>query len=273
MSTENMTCGRARRLLWPDGGPRAATGEVIEAQAHVVGCGSCRQFLSEMRTFGEAIRTAAPREQAPAAVRRRVFSAVARARAGVPAVRGRRWRPSWLAAAAVLLVGVGGALTADRLARQERDDPISAIAEDHARVLGGARIDSTDPAVVAQWLAGQVHFAIHVPVLPDARLLGARLCVMDGRRGAVVEYQVGEARLSYFVVPEGAERAEAGEALQFRRAARAGYQLVWWREAGLVHAMVGSLPQSTLLALAKACVEQGRRAVAWLRGRASGGEG
>jgi hypothetical protein len=31
--------------------------------------------------------------------------------------------------------------------------------------------------------------------------------------------------------------------------------------------MVGNLPESRLATLAKACVDQARRAVAWLRGR------
>lgn len=270
MTSVRMTCGRARRLLWPDGGPRAASCEVIEAQEHVMGCDSCREFFREMRMLGEAIRTAAPREEAPAEVRRRVFSALARARAGVPLSRVRHWRQPWLAAAAVLLLALGGALTVDRLVRQERDDPISTIVEDHARVLSAGRIDSTDPVEVTRWLAARVHFALHVPALPDARLVGARLCVVDGRRGAVVEYEVGDVRVSYFIVPDASQAAEGDEAPEFHGAARSGYRLVWWREPGLVHAIVGNIPASTLLNLAKACVKQARRAVARLSPRADG---
>jgi anti-sigma factor RsiW len=267
VSGVSVTCGRARRILWPDGGPRAASPEVIDAQEHLAGCAACRQFMRDMRVLGEAVRDGAPREQAPADVRGRLFTAVARARAGTHPAPRRRAHAPWLAAAAVLAVALG-TLTADRLQRDAQVDPISAIAEDHARALGRAHLGSADPAEVTRWLAEQVHFAIHVPALPDARLRGARLCVMDGRRGAVVEYEVEGVAVSYFVVPDEAEPTRDTAAARFDRATRAGYRIVSWREPGLLHAMVGNLPESRLATLAKACVEQARRAVAWLGGRA-----
>jgi anti-sigma factor RsiW len=243
---------------------------VIDAQEHLASCAACQQFVRDMRALGDAIREAAPREQAPAEVRGRLFAAVARARAGLqPSPRG-RGRASWLAAA-VLLVALAGALTADRLRRDGPDariDPISAIAEDHATALGETRIASADPAEVTRWLERQVHFAMHVPVLPGARLLGARLCVTDDRRGAAVEYEVNGVAVSYFVVPDGARDAHSAKPPRFDRTTRVGYHVVSWREPGLLHAMVGNLPASRLATLAEACVEQARRAVAWMGGRA-----
>jgi anti-sigma factor RsiW len=240
---------------------------VIEAQEHLAGCVACQRFAREMRALGDVVREAAPREQAPAEVRGRLFAAVARARAGLQPTPRRRARAPWLAAA-VLLVALAGALTANHLRRDGHVDLISAIAEDHARALGDTHIASADAAEVTRWLERRVHFAMHVPALPGARLLGARLCVMDGRRGAVVEYGVNGVAVSYFVVPfavpeEGAPPADAGPA-RFDRATRAGYAVVSWREPGLLHAMVGNLPESQLTTLARACVEQARRAMAWL---------
>ncbi|MGH7718662.1 MAG: anti-sigma factor family protein [Gemmatimonadaceae bacterium] len=266
MSNGSMTCGRARRLLWPDGGPQVASAERIEAQEHLAGCAACQRFVREMRALGEAVREAAPREQAPGEVRSRLFAAIARARAGRQPLAKRRVARWWLAAAAVFVVALGSALTAGRLLRDAQADPISAMAEDHATALGGARVASGDPAAVTRWLAGQVHFAVYVPVLPGAQLRGARICMMDGRRGAVVEYEVDGVAVSYFVIPNGA--ADGGEPARFDHARRAGYDVVSWREPGLLHAMVGSVPRSRLVALARACVEQAGRAVAWLSGRA-----
>jgi anti-sigma factor RsiW len=262
-----MTCGRARRLLWPGAGPRAASPDVIEAQQHLEACAACQQFVREMLALGDAINDAAVREPAPLDVRGRLFSAIARARTGAQPAPRRHVRAQWLAAAVVLLVGLAGAITADRLLRDTPADPITAIAEDHAKALGEMHIASGDPAEITRWLAGQVHFAMHVPVFPDAKLRGARLCVMNGRRGAVVEYEVDGVVVSYFVVPDEAKLAGGGTPTRFDGTRRAGYHVVAWREPGLLHAMVGNLPESRLATFAKACVEQARRTVAWLRGR------
>jgi anti-sigma factor RsiW len=265
VSSVPITCGRARRLLWPDAGPRAASPEVIEAQQHLEACRACQTFGRDMLALRGAIHDAAPREHAPPDVRGRLFSAIARARTGVEeSPSHRRRRAQWLTAAVVLLIGLAGSLTVGRLPRHAPADSITAIAEEHAKALGETHVASADPEEIARWLAGQVHFAIHVPVLPGAELRGARLYVAGGRRGAVVEYDVGAVAVSYFVVPDGTEGTDHSAPVRFEGTKRAGYHVVAWREPGLLHAMVGDLPESRLAMLAKACVDQARRSVAWL---------
>jgi anti-sigma factor RsiW len=266
----SVSCGRARRVLWPEAGPKAVSSDVIEAREHVTECVACRQFFSEMAAFGTAIQDAAPREQAPANVRESLFRAIAHARAGVELNPDRRVRRSRVAVAAMALAIVGGAIATAYLLRDSSSDPISALAADHASTVVSARIASSDPAEISQWLSRQVHFAMYVPVLPGAQLRGARLCIMDGRRGAVVEYEVDSVAVSYFVVPNGRTGITDREVAGFDLAARAGYRIVSWREPGLLHAMVGALPESRLAMLAKACVEQAQRAVAWVRQRSFG---
>ena len=262
------TCGRTRRLLWPDGGPRAASPQVIEAQRHLAACAACQQFVRQMRMLGDAIHDAVPREDAPVEVRRRLFTAIARARTGTQELlSGRRRRVQWIAAAVVLLIGLAGVVSIDRVLRGTRADPITAIVEDHARALSETHVASGDPAEITRWLAGQVHFAVYVPVLPGAKLRGGRLCVLDGRRGAVVEYEVDGVAVSYFVMPYETEKAGPSTRARFDGTNRAGYSVVVWREPGLLHAMVGNLPESLLATFAKACVDQARRTVARLRGR------
>ena len=252
----NMTCGRARRLLWPDAGPRPASPDVIDAQRHLVTCAACQRFLTEVRGVGEVIHELAPREQAPAEVRERLFATLARARAGMQPHRRSHARYGLLLAGAVLVVILGATLLGHRLTRQHAVDTIAALAEEHARGFGETRIVSADPSKVEAWLSGQVHFGVRVPSLPGASLRGARISVFDGRRGAVMEYDVAGTPMSYFVIPNEPEVPVARESMRFDHAARAGYQVVSWREPGLLHAMVGTLSPSQLLTLAKACVEQ-----------------
>ncbi|MGQ0642570.1 MAG: hypothetical protein ACT4P6_17640 [Gemmatimonadaceae bacterium] len=268
MSSVSMHCGRVRRLLWPDGGPRAASPELIDAQEHVAQCEACQQLLREMRAQGEVIRDSALREPAPADVRRRLFATVARARAGMQPVPRRVVPLAWLIAAVGLLVALGGTLAVDHVLRHGTIDPMAALAEDHASTLGDVHIASDDPSAVSRWLAGQVHFAMFVPTLPNARLLGARVRVMDGRRAAAVQYDVNGVAVTYFVVPQEDVGAALGNApLSFERLTRAGYHVVAWREPELLHAMVGNLSTAHLSTLAEACIKQARGSVASMRSR------
>lgn len=262
MSSERVECGRARRALWPDGGPRSATPEVLDAQEHFSACAECQRFVRDMLALKEIVHEGAMREQAPREARGRLFTAIARARAG--AQPSSRMRLYSRAAMAVVLVAVAGGLAAGRLLRDADADPLSAIAADHALALRATHIVSADPDEITRWLGGQVQFAMHVPLLPGAGLRGARLCVMDGRRGAVVEYEVNGVAVSYFVMPTRSGQAQAAGPARFAGTTRAGYGVVSWSEPGLLHAMVGNLPEGQLATLAKSCVDQARRMVAWL---------
>lgn len=275
MTNAHMTCGNVRRLLWPDGGPRATSPELADAQEHLARCTACQRFVHAMREQGNLLCGAALRDEAPADVRHRLFSAVARARSGLPASSGRLVPASWLVAAVAGLVLLGGTLALDHVVRHASVDPMAVLADDHARTLGDAQINSADPAVVGRWLAGQVHFAMIVPTLPNARLLGARLRVQEGRRGAAVRYQVNGVAVTYFVVPTEKDAMQPPPTAhqQFARFSRAGYRVVAWREPGLLHAMVGSLADAQLAALAESCIKQARGSVALLHVRSTTSRG
>ena len=92
----------------------------------------------------------------------------------------------------------------------------------------------------------------------------ARLGLIDGRRGAVVDYRIGDAIGSYAVTPESHRRAEASESVRFERTSWAGFHVGSWREPGIVQAMIGSAPEAQLEQFARACVEKMKGSVAWL---------
>lgn len=136
-----MQCGHARRLLWPEQGPRAATPELAAAQTHMATCAACQQFLHEMRDMTEQLRRFAPRPQAPVAVRERVFTALARARVtGGALPTAARRRSGWMTAALLFFLACGvGLLWVTWSLHDGRDraghDSLSAVAEDHVRSL------------------------------------------------------------------------------------------------------------------------------------------
>lgn len=260
-----MTCGRARRLLWPDSGPREATAELVAACDHVSRCPQCRGFLDDMRQVQERIRDAIPRPEAPVEVRDRLFKALARARTedrgrGAPL---RPWRWRWAAALAVVLVAgvIWLGLHVGRDRTPSADDPLRAVAEDHLRSQGNTGLTSSDSMEVARWLAERLPFAIDVPIFPDSELKGARLLLVNRTSGAAVDYTIGGRALSYYVLPASAD-ARAAPTRNVRLEPRAGYQIAVWDDAGLTHALVASLPGSKLVQLAHYCIEQMTAAVA-----------
>lgn len=257
-----MSCGRARRLLWPDNGPRSTSDEVVDAQEHLAECGACNEFVREMRAISGILHAGAPRDTAPLGVRDRLFKALARARTATGPVGHGGFPLAWrIAAGAVALVAGLLLLHGDRRPASSTA-LVAALAEDHARARGDARIRSADADEVARWLADELPFAIHVPSFPDARLRGARLCLTDARRGAVIEYAMGNTIVSYFLIPDDGDSTGSDQVV-LHHASHAGFAIVYWREPGLLHAMVGDVSRTSLSQLARLCIEQARRTFAW----------
>lgn len=252
-----MRCGRARRLLWPGSGPQAMSDAVKEAEAHLRTCDACRRFLAEQTEWAAEIERLAPRPVAPAAVRERVFERLAHERVHQPAARRR------------VAVGMGGLALATAailgitlwVMRSEPGDlawrqQVAAVAEDHVRSTHEESIASADAAAVRQWLSSRVPFAVHMPTIPDAVLKGARLCYLDGHRGAVLRYQVDGDEVSLYVMPIGSSNAPPPAPERFLRGVERGYQVVAWQHAGLIHALVGNVPEVRLLQMARHCVDR-----------------
>lgn len=251
-----MTCGRSRRLLWPDTGPRKATAEVEQAQEHVSRCELCRRFLEDMRVMAERIRVGAARPEAPVEVRDRLFKALAHARTASPAPRRVSLvrRAAIGVAAGLLLAGawVGAGLLHNR-AGVDRD-PFGILAEEHVRTVHNFGVMSSDSAQVAAWLADRLPFGMEVPIFPDAQLKGARLFLVNQRSGAIIEYAMRGHTLSYYVFPAPEAGAPAGG--DVRVASRDGYRVAVWEEPGVGHALVADLPTAELVALAHYCMRQ-----------------
>ena len=254
--TDPMTCGEARRVLWPEEGPRRVTGDVVRAQAHVAACAACRAFFDDMRMLADRMGNAAPRPEAPRGVRDRLFKAVAGARiaARAPRVRRRRWL--WVAGAA-LVAAVGFGVRAQVLRHPAPEGAMAVFAEEHLRAMDGEGIATSDSLAAARWLAARLPMAIEVPLFPAATLKGGRLCLVGAERGAVLEYDVNGRTLSYFVVPwRGPPRPRVAGIPALHFSSRAGYRVVAWQDAGLTHALVADLPEARLADLARYCIHQ-----------------
>jgi anti-sigma factor RsiW len=209
-----------------------------------------------MRHMAEALRALAPLPATPVAVRVRVARALAQT--SVPevsppvTVRRRQW---WSVALAVCALGLGVLSwwmhgTPPDSARQS---PLHAVTEDHIRALHEEQMLSADPTTVARWMAQRVAFAVHVPAMPGASLVGGRLCLLHGQRGMVLWYRVDGHLLSYYVMPGAPHTISDPAEGILRHGAEAGYRVVAWWAEGLFHALVGDLSDERLRALARVC--------------------
>lgn len=252
-----MRCGRARRLLWPGSGPQAVSDAVKEAEAHLRTCDACRRFLTDQTEWAAEIERLAPRPVASAAVRESVFERLARERVNRPVGRRRvAVRIAGMALLAASILGIGFWVMPSGPANRAWRQQVAAVAEDHVRSTHEKSIASADAAAVQQWLSGRVPFAVHIPLMPDAAFEGARLCFLDGRRGAVLRYRVDGREVSYYIMPAGPSTPPQPDPERFLRGAESGYQVVVWHDAGLIHALVGNLPEVRLLQLARYCVDR-----------------
>ena len=258
-----MTCGRARRLLWPDTGPRAATTEIVAAREHASRCPLCQRFLEDMRRLSTRIREAVPHPEAPVEVRDRLFKAIARARTDGTTRGSVRRHRQWAAGlAAALLVGgtwLGLNLVPERVIPPL--DRLGAIAEDHLRSQRIAGLASSDSLEVARWLEDRLPFAVEIPNFPGAQLKGARLLLVNRQSRAVVDYVIAGRSLSYYVLP-AIEGDVSTATREIRVASRAGFRIAAWEDGGLTHALVAGLPGPKLVELAHYCIEQMAAAVA-----------
>lgn len=239
----DQACGRARVALWPGQGPRPASPDVLAAQEHVAGCTACSAFFAEQAALGTAVREA-DRRSAPEALRRRVLAMVRRDR------RPMRIKVVMGAAAAIVIVAGAVAVWRPNPGVSERTI-LSLFTAEHQRLVAGGGISSGNASEVSRWFAGRVDFALRVPEFAGGALRGGRLCMADGHRGAIVEYEFEGQMVSYFVLPIAVRGAPA----ELRHATQAGYRVVWWVQDGLLHGVVGGLPADRLEQLAKWCRE------------------
>jgi anti-sigma factor RsiW len=259
-----MTCGSARRILWAaPAPPRGVRPETQAAEAHVAACEACQAFVREQQDLAALIRAHAPRDAAPAEVRRRVFDAAARARAPRTSVTG--WRGRFGRAAAVSIVVAGAALGMWLVGGASADEQwrgqLAAFADDHLDAGADLAVVSSDRAEIRAWLDQRLDFAVHVPRIPNAEFAGARLCAFAGRRAGVVCYRIDGQQVSLYLMASDATDPVPLAPAQLVGGGGAGSEVVAWQGAGLVHALAGRVDSARLRDMARYCLDvpAGRR--------------
>lgn len=243
-----VTCERARAGLWPPEHPRLQR-EIERARFHVESCDACREFFAQDRALLD-LWDRAPRARIPSSLRERVMDTLAaeRTRGTRGGTRGRATRMAGRAAAVVL-----GILVAALVLRSPPSDAAAArsgFVEDYIRrAVAGRALETTDPDRVAAFLQAELGITARPITGRGVSVLGVEICLVDGRRGAMVSYEVRGRRLSHYLIPRSETRPAPARAAPGLDGAPT---LITWSETSLEQALVGDLEADELMLLAGA---------------------
>jgi hypothetical protein len=219
---------------------------------HLDGCVTCRGFIEGERRYRQVLRhkvraQAASSEQMPEALRERIT-----AMAGHDSRQGAFARYRWTLAPAAFAM-----LVAVTFTTQSGFSPIlQTAAESHRSSLP---LDvKTDDVAEAQTFVDRHVPNVKIPQMqtPNARLAGARVVDLAGRRGVIVRYVVGpeQRSVSLVVYPK------ASDDMRLPHAVPAGSHRVFldnvdgvlaavWQGRNSLYSMLGDVDQAELLDL------------------------
>ena len=256
-SEKSMDCLSAREELWPPERLRLHESEVEAARAHVDSCRSCRLYFEQDRAlldlYARVRSSPAPRE-----LRESVFDALAHARlereqsaldrgAKLRRRRGMMAGAAALAASlAVLAVGMP-----DRAEAPSVDDP-GLFAEDYLRrAVREDHIVTSDPHEVSRFVQRELGMNLAPLQLAGLELESAEVCLIRGRRGAMIVYKSADGPVSHYLIPfEGAGTRDPAIADYGDAAAPAPMPVVTWSTPHLEQALVGEIEAEELLRIA-----------------------
>ncbi|MFW6088736.1 MAG: hypothetical protein ACODAB_03215 [Gemmatimonadota bacterium] len=232
---------------------------VVEARRHVAECPPCRQFLRRDAVLAARLRdlrlcgaTPCPERVRGLVERELEWPGSAVEGGGEPGIidriRQRRW-PAWAevaaaAAAATVLIATG--LTLSR--QLDAGLPDQAFVEDFRRTALPeiVRPNVTHEEVVAFYRS---QFGADGPALMlDAPVTKVAVCNLDGRLGALVEYDVAGERIVFYQVPRPEEGGRIGD---MRTEVEGELTVVRWVDTSYDYALVGSLPGEDLARIAR----------------------
>ena len=193
-----MTCEESERDLDAYVDRELDAEHAAAVRDHVSGCAACHRRVAQRDALGRMVR-GAPYYSAPDRLRQRVLDQTTRSRSVGRIL-------TW-AAAAMVVVSVGGGLTLLRSAQAGRGDIAELVVDGHVRSLMANHlfdVQSTDQHTVKPWFLGKLDFS--PPVVDLAQrgfpLVGGRLDYLGGEPVAALVYQRQKHTINLFVCPE-----------------------------------------------------------------------
>lgn len=247
-----MSCQEAQDLMngYLDG-ELELTGS-LEIERHMQDCQICAQAYQSHRALKSAMADGSFYYDAPANLQKRVTTAVRRANKVRPRREVRSWR--WaLAPAAVALIAIVSWGAFSIVQRSSADDLLAQeIVSGHVRSLMANHltdVPSTDQHTVKPWFGGKLDFSPQVVDLTESGflLIGGRLDYVGNRPAAALVYQHRQHIINLFIW-QSTDNSDSG----IKALSRQGYNLIRWRQSGLVYWTVSDLNNAELQEFAQA---------------------
>jgi hypothetical protein len=251
-----MNCTTARQGLWPPERPRLVGGDVASARTHVANCAECATYFSQDRALLD-MYDRAQRISAPAPVRERVFDALALARwetrhgtknATPRLLQTGAWPSAMIAALGVLAVVLVLEFRPPVATALEAPD---VFVEDYLRrAVGQDYLETADPAEVTQFLNRELGVRLDPIRLAGLRLARVEICLLEGRRGAMIVYEKDGAEVSHYLVPRDGVEARAPALSDRFNMDPTTTPVVTWATPRVEQALVGDISSEALLLMA-----------------------
>ncbi|UCG86282.1 MAG: hypothetical protein JSW71_20650, partial [Gemmatimonadota bacterium] len=112
---------------------------------------------------------------------------------------------------------------------------------------------NSDPTELGRWLEAQIGHPVEIPAISNAILIGGRVADISGQPAASASYLIEGNALTYFALPA----AEIPSALPaegwVHMMSSEEFNIVTWKVAGSVRALVARMGKRELVALAQEC--------------------
>lgn len=251
---------RLRQAEWEEG---ASRGELEDARRHLAECGFCRAWMRRDEVLVGRLRDLrfSASRRCPPSVRAAIAAGIDAeldSDSAVPSAAGfldrlarrRRSWPPWaeglIAASAAALLIAGGLTLSQQLDSNLSNETI--LADFHRSALPElAHADLSDEELRTFY---EAQFAGREPQLVlDAPVKKVAVCDLDGRKGAMIEYDWNGRRLVYYQVPRKGKDGGMVEGLRMSR--EDGLAVARWADSAYDYVLVGAAPVETLEALAR----------------------
>ncbi len=244
-----MNCSVARKALYPSPERCALSVETAEALDHLRHCPECKQYFAAQTEWSRVLRVKAGTERAPGRLREQIAQEIERSQ------RIQSPRRRWIVAAAVVLACLPGLWLARRIPSQLF---FQALCADHTKYANAeSQLRSSNYVEIESWFRGRTDFAVRVPPLEAAEILGSRLCFLRGKKAALVFYRQHGRPVSLFQINRrdvslaALQRWEVDGADVWRGSFK-GYSIAAFEQRGILYVLISDLRESELLRLASA---------------------
>ena len=228
--------------------------ERAEINAHLSGCGSCRELAGQLESIKQLVRSQQARDCAPEHLRKAVTVAISGSSLGW-SVNGRLYVGAAAAAGLVLLfVSFFNDPDAQTFRTELVTDPILEASVDWHRANLPIEVTGPDTASIRDWFIDKVDFPVRLPRFDDSvscSLLGGRLSHLNNNRAAHVLYEVEGSRVSVLLFRDGGNlrvpvRPANAREFQYYQGNLHGYNVALFADNGVNYAITTALSQPAL---------------------------